>query len=454
MHVRRGRGRFSRLVAVLMVVGLLAAACGSDDDDDESGGGTTTTEATSTPVAISGVPGVTDDEIRFAAVGTNSNNPLGTCYLDCFLDGVDAYFAWRNSEGGLYGRKLVVSQKIDDEFSKNQQKAIEVIAANDTFAVFNAAIVSGGYAEYVKANWPVFTFLAEHSSGAHDNIFGSYAISCFDCPRLDYAYAAKATGATKIAALGYGVSESSKTCADQIESSFVKYNDVSGASVVYKNNDLPFGFPNGVGPEVSAMKRAGVELIFACLETNGMKTIAQELHRQGMADVPLVHYAGVDEDFFAQNAEIFEGNIIGTHLRPFVATPHTEGQKQFLKWMGQAGIDEIKEISIHGWIAADLAYQGLKAAGAPFDRQKVIDATNSLDEYTADGLLGLRNIGLQHEAAGATEPGPQGERPFCFSYLRFTKGAFELMEPATKAKPYVCWSGDSYDWVEPEAMTF
>ena len=30
-----------------------------------------------------------------------------------------------------------------------------------------------------------------------------------------------------------------------------------------------------------------------------------------------------------------------------------------------------------GWINADLAYEGLVAAGPDFDRQKVIDATNT-----------------------------------------------------------------------------
>ncbi|WP_313954588.1 hypothetical protein, partial [Frankia sp. EI5c] len=30
-------------------------------------------------------------------VGTRSNNPLGTCILDCFASGVNAYLAYRNS---------------------------------------------------------------------------------------------------------------------------------------------------------------------------------------------------------------------------------------------------------------------------------------------------------------------------------------------------------------------
>ncbi len=67
-------------------------------------------------------------------MGTNSNNPLGTCVLDCFSDGIQAYFDFRNSTGGVWGRKLVLAKKVDDELSKNQEKALEVVSANDTFA--------------------------------------------------------------------------------------------------------------------------------------------------------------------------------------------------------------------------------------------------------------------------------------------------------------------------------
>lgn len=84
-------------------------------------------------VKITGVPGVTDSEIKFAAFGTNSNNPLGTCVLDCYVDGVKAYFAWRNSEGGIYGRKLVLDKVLDDELGKNQQRALEILSAKDSF---------------------------------------------------------------------------------------------------------------------------------------------------------------------------------------------------------------------------------------------------------------------------------------------------------------------------------
>ena len=67
------------------------------------------------------------------------------------------------------------------------------------------------------------------------------------------------------------------------------YGDDTGLEVGYINDDLAFGLPNGIGPEVTAMKDAGVDFIVGCLDLNGMKTLAQELERQGMGDVPMYH---------------------------------------------------------------------------------------------------------------------------------------------------------------------
>ena len=61
-----------------------------------------------------------------------------------------------------------------------------------------------------------------------------------------------------------------------------------GQEVGYINDEMAFGLPNGVGPEVTAMREAGVDFIYGCLDLNGMKTVAQELERQGMGDVHML----------------------------------------------------------------------------------------------------------------------------------------------------------------------
>jgi hypothetical protein len=108
MHNSPTPRRRMGLVATTLFVALalLAAACSSSDDspspDDtqaSSGNGDTSQNV---PVDA---PGVTDTEIRFSALGTETNNPLGNCVLSCLADGVNAYFDYVNTEkGGIYGR--------------------------------------------------------------------------------------------------------------------------------------------------------------------------------------------------------------------------------------------------------------------------------------------------------------------------------------------------------------
>ena len=73
------------------------------------------------------------------------------------MTGIKAYFEWRNSEGGVHGRKLVLSTELDDELSKTS-KALEIVSANDTFATFSAAQVASGWAELAKAGIPTYVW--------------------------------------------------------------------------------------------------------------------------------------------------------------------------------------------------------------------------------------------------------------------------------------------------------
>jgi len=126
--------RRRHLLAVAVLLAVLAGACSNSGSDTSSGGssggnsggssgstpGTTADVDTSEHVAIEGVPGVTDDAINYSVLSTATNNPLGTCVMDCYVDGIEAYFNWRNSEGGIWGRDLVLSTLVDSTRSRPQ----------------------------------------------------------------------------------------------------------------------------------------------------------------------------------------------------------------------------------------------------------------------------------------------------------------------------------------------
>jgi len=181
----------SRWVTSLLVLVIAVAACGNSGDDSSSpttagddgaaagdGGEATRDEF----VSLSGVPGVTDDEITFAVVGTKNGNPLGTCILDCYLDGIEAYFAFRNDEGGIYGRQLEVGAVLDDELAQNQVRALDVISGDDAFGVFNATLLASGWADLDAAGIPTYTWgIHANEANGRPHVFGSMAVICADC---------------------------------------------------------------------------------------------------------------------------------------------------------------------------------------------------------------------------------------------------------------------------------
>jgi ABC-type branched-subunit amino acid transport system substrate-binding protein len=446
----RNAHRAPRVVATLVLLTLVAAACGSSDDKDADAT-STSAPASSKFVEMTGVPGVTDTEIRFALQGTaTDSNPLGECYMECFGEGARAYFAYRNSEGGIYGRDLVVMEGINDEVGNAQRTALQVIAADDAVGVFSAGLLSADYAEYNQAGWPVYTYLTDSSLGARPNIFSGFGAYTFDHPDTAHPFGPLAMKATKVAAIGYDVT-AAQACVDQYKLEFEGPYKKLGISIVYTNKSLPFGLANGVGPEVTAMKNAGVDFVFTCLEAGGMKKVAEEMQRQDLK-APMFTSAQFETEFVANNASLFEGAIQMVHLRPQVATDST-GSKAFYTWMKKTGA-EIHNTSYWGWVGADLAYRGLQKAGAPFDRKKIIDATNTLTGYSADGMVGAFDVGRQHQGPTPDDPASHGDVPHCYSFTQIKSGKLTFIPPATKDKPFLCWPGTTYDYSTPTPTNF
>jgi ABC-type branched-subunit amino acid transport system substrate-binding protein len=448
------RSRWRSVLAPLLLTALVLAACGNSGDDDKDSASSNTTAAERSGGGGGGgsVPGVTDDEIRFAAFGTNSNNPLGTCNLDCLVDGVNAYFEFRNSEGGVNGRQLKLTTVLDDELSNNQQRALDILSADKTFGAFSAAQIPSGWANFAEEGVPLYVWAIHFNEmNGKDSIFGNAAVACATCTSRTSVFAAQKAGMKKVAVVGYGVSPASQQCVGATADSIERYGRDLGLEVVYTKDDLAFGLPNGVGPEVTAMKDAGADGVYGCIDLNGMKTFAQELGRQDMGDVPMVHPNTYDQNFVADAGQLFEGDTVTVGFRPFEADPEGSGLADFIEWMDKTG-SEITEPAMVGWIDADLAYQGLKAAGEDFDRQKVIDATNQLTDFTADGLIPPIDWSRQHTAPTEDDREAHGPKFECVAMVHVSDGEFELV--GDSKKPWYCWDGSERSWSDPEQMNF
>ena len=402
-------------------------------------------------VEIEGVPGVDGEEIRYASIALEANNPLGIDIKNAYNAGIRAYFDWRNDEGGIYQRELVLAKEIDDEFVNNQAMALEVIGADNDFGVFVATLIFAGAADLNDAGIPTYGWnISPTTFAGLDALFGNIAVGCTGCVGRASPYVATQVGATTVATIGYGVSENSKVCTQTLRDSYDFYQPDIGIEVGYYNDDLAFGLPNGIGPEVTAMKDAGVQFVAACIDLNGMKTLAQELSRQGMDDVVLYHPNSYDQAFVAEGGELFEGDWVVAAFLPFEYESGLEAHEKFFEFMDAQGIVPT-ELAMIGWINADLAFKGLLAAGPDFDRQKVIDATNQMTAYNAGGLIVPINWTRQHNPT-TPETRDQGYEFECFAPVTIAGGVFEPV--GDPSQPWICWSNATNEWGEPEAMSF
>jgi branched-chain amino acid transport system substrate-binding protein len=93
---------------------------------------------------------------------------------------------------------------------------------------------------------------------------------------------------------------------------------------------------------------------------------------------------------------------VGTFFTPYQVKIKPDGLQQFLKWAKKTS-SPITENALAGWTNADLFYQGLKAAGPDFTRQKVVDAITQMKNYTAGGIYPPIDWAIAH-----TQDPPQG----------------------------------------------
>ncbi len=486
--------RFRHVLAVVALTGLIAAGCGNSDDDDDvaetdtggteetttvaagddgastttgapaTDGDTTTTvaagdtggeEAMSFPtefVAIEGVPGVSDEEISYGVIATETNNPLGTCVRPCLTTGIQAYFDYVNAQGGIYGRQLVIGSNVDDELANNQIRAEEFVSDNDQFGVFVATQLFSGASALGENDVPTYNWQIHLEPSGYESIFGTTALPCFNCLNHRIPYLANLAGATTVASLGYGISENSKICANGVSDSVDLFGPELGLTMGYLNDDIEFGLSNGIAPEVTQMLEAGVDFVSTCMDLKGMRTLAEEFERQGGGDVTFYHPNTYDLQFAREAGDLFVGDYIAAGFLPFEAAQGNPEMELFLGAMEALG-ENPTEMSMNGWLLGHLAVAGLVAAGPEFDRQSVIDATNTFEDYTAGGLVAPIDWGRQHVVTSRDDPPDAGYPEECFPGVQFDGENFTPIGGVET--PWICWPNDGNTaWVEPEFKSF
>jgi branched-chain amino acid transport system substrate-binding protein len=422
----------SRSIAIVAALTLAAVACGNSSSGKAK---TTTTSGSSSSTTIKQgsfppvtAPGVSATEIRVSGVASTTN-PLGGLYGTAF-DGVQAYFNMVNAQGGIYGRKLVLVNRHDDQLSQNKREVEAIVDQDNVFAVLPVATIFSfsGASVLAQNNIPTFGWNINDEWTGPPNLFGQTGALCngSDCPGVPLPWVAQKLGKKRIAVLAYNVANSAQ-CLDGIKASFDKYPT---AKIVYSTKSLAFGVTD-MSSDVKKMVDAKVDLVATCMDSNGVLTLAREMRQQGL-NVPQYLPNGYDHDFMDKNAGFFQGSIVLVQEAPLETKPKFKALQDYITWMGKGGFKTTENAEI-GWVNATMFVDGLKGAGADFTRQKVVDALNQQTAYDAGGMIAPVDWTKQHTDL---------HYPYaCGAFTKIENGKF-VPQWGAPGKPFTCFPGD------------
>ncbi len=422
-------------MAALASVVLVGAACSN------SSSGTTPAGA--------GAPGITPTEIDVGSLATETGS--FSAGFGEIVDGVKAYFAMINAQGGVDGRKLVLKYELDDTGNPTTDtaQARTLVEQDHVFAIVGVGTPLFAGAQYLaQSGTPTFGYVVSQDWQNAPNLFGAYGST------LDYTTGASTTAfianqlhATAVGVVAYGVAPQSKD-ACQADANGMK---ALGINVPFV--DVNYNYFNGnPDPDVLQMKADHVDLMLSCMQGKDNLAFANSFVQHGMNGVKEVWLNGYDRSQVAANPPLQNNQIYLLQHVPFEAAAAFPGKypgmELYLKTMQKYEPQWVyDDIAIQGWINAAQFVQGLRDVakeGKPLTQANLIAAINKETAFTAGGLMAPLNWTVAHT---------QAVPPFCSGFVQTVGGRFvpAFVQPGDQV--LVCFTKQSATPVTPPPGT-
>jgi ABC-type branched-subunit amino acid transport system substrate-binding protein len=335
--------------------------------------------------------------------------------------GCQARIDAQNAKGGVNGRKINVEMVDDQSSGVNktaaqdlvQNKHVFMIVNNSSFAFLTYKFLQDAGVPQVNGGFDG-TYYGEPGNenviSASGNVVSANGVSYTGLPQL-----MKKMGATKVAALGYGISASSTAAAEN----FMKFSVPSaGLKPVYTNTSVDFGSTD-LGPQVLGMKNAGVDAVYLPLVASSNIAVVQGLAQNGVKMKSTVLATGYGQPLLDEPVSktfgpevLFQTGFAPVELK-------TKATKQFQadlkKYAGYTGVPDYGIYT--GYITCDMAIVGLQNAGNPPTRAAFAPNLRKLGTYDQAGLA-CQPIDVSTATYG--QAAPTG----CLWYVQVKNGKF------------------------------
>jgi ABC-type branched-subunit amino acid transport system substrate-binding protein len=365
-------------------------------------------------LSSTGAPGVTSTQVQVGTLSSQSG-PLAADFA-AIVPGVQAYFAYINSTGGVWGRKLVISHNADDAGvpSTNVAQARALVQENKVFAIVGVATAFFTAASYLASTGtPTFGYATQTEWTGPPNLFAAYGSSIeFSNSGYFVANVADKLHATSVGMMAYSVPQSQRSCAEA-----AKILPRYGIKVSYQDLNVPFG--GDMTSDALRMKDAKVDFVLGCFDVNGNLQLARTLRQNGMTNTAQFWFDGYNQKTLDSNQALMSNTYFLVQHVPFSAASEFPGTfgglETYLKWMKKISPQNLtSEVAMEGWISAATFVQGLRTAGKHPTQAGVVKAINQLTSFTADGLMPPVNWTIAHT---------RDSSPACTAYAQTAKAA-------------------------------
>jgi ABC-type branched-subunit amino acid transport system substrate-binding protein len=366
--------------------------------------------------------GVTADTIRLGNVSTLSG-PIPGLFQGAVI-GAQAFVAYANSQGGVFGRRLALEVR-DDQFdagqngAQTQDLAKRVVAFLGSFSTFDDA---GADAVRKEGVADVGYGLTDARRTMKQNFSPQPGRSgTFRTGGFRY-YAKKFPDAVKSAGTIYGDIPASKGSAlDAMAAA-----EAAGWNWVYERAYQPT--EADFTADVVRMRQSGVKAVYVvAADVKTMARLLNAMHQQSFRPQLIAFGASAyDGALLTLAKDAAEGVYIDQQLALYQGGDAATIPEVALmnEWVAKIKPGYKPDLfAAFSWASGRLLLQALQAAGPDVTRQGLLTALGGIDQFDANGLV--------------APAGPASKRqPVCDLFMQVKAGRFVRVDPPGKG--YIC----------------
>ena len=401
-----------KLLVLLTLTTLVAAACASRDGDSPAADG----ERSDSDLEATG-PGVTATEIRVGVVA-DVDNPVRPGLFQVAMDGVQAWAAKVNADGGLAGRKVVVDE-LDSRLNPQEYRnAVTTACEKDLVLLGSMAIFDNAVEGLEECGLPDIP--ANATSTEHREAPTSFSVN------------PQTAGSVGVGPWRWYLENIEDCCRSAVlipnqpvarESTIAGVNAANeiGFEPVY---DLEIGGEElNFTPIVLEFKSRGANYVRNGLDYVSTVRMRREAQVQGVNDGILVWDCGVlcyTPDLITEGGDAVEGQYVAVSHVPIEEADAVPAMQAYRKYVKETGGLQ-GTFGVQGFAAGLLLEEVVgkiveRDGPNAVTREAILKELKGIHEFDAQGLIGAIDIGAQT---------PTG----CFALLQVRDGKFVRVHP-------------------------